>query len=128
MPHTALVAVPELMFRAKIKEAAARVGRTIVVASKLDDVIAKALADPPDVIVVDLGDERIDAFETIRRLRSHTELNGATIVGFYSHVRTDLLEGARDAGCDLVLPRSAFVARLPQLLDPAADTAGDGRG
>lgn len=35
------------------------------------------------------------------------------LIGFGSHVDVDSLQSAREAGCDLVMPRSAFVARLP---------------
>jgi len=112
----ALIAVPELMFRAKIKEAAAQAGRAIAVASNPDAVVSKAIELTPSLIIVDLGDERIHAFETIRRLRAEPSLEATRIVGFFSHVRTDLLEAGREAGCDLVLPRSAFVSRLPGLL------------
>jgi CheY-like chemotaxis protein len=38
------------------------------------------------------------------------------VVGYGSHVDTATLKAARDAGCDLVLPRSKFVEELPQAL------------
>jgi hypothetical protein len=39
-----------------------------------------------------------------------------SIVGFVSHVQGDLKVKALDAGCDAVMPRSAFSQNLPQLL------------
>ena len=43
----------------------------------------------------------------------------ATVIGFGSHVDDDLLQAARDAGCDEVLARSVFFARLARgALDP----------
>jgi hypothetical protein len=38
------------------------------------------------------------------------------VVGYGSHVDTATLKAARDAGCDLVLPRSKFVEELPTSL------------
>jgi hypothetical protein len=38
------------------------------------------------------------------------------MVGFYSHVDTATRDAALAAGVETVLPRSAFVARLPELL------------
>jgi DNA-binding NarL/FixJ family response regulator len=38
------------------------------------------------------------------------------VVGYGSHVDTATLRAAREAGCDLVLPRSKFVEDLPQAL------------
>jgi hypothetical protein len=41
------------------------------------------------------------------------------VVAFFSHVQTEFLEKAKAAGADEILPRSAFVQRLEQLLiDP----------
>jgi hypothetical protein len=37
-------------------------------------------------------------------------------VAFGSHVQTERLQAARDAGCTNVLPRSRFSASLPELL------------
>ena len=39
-----------------------------------------------------------------------------TIIGYGSHVDTATLKAARDAGCDVVLPRSKFVEELAHLL------------
>jgi hypothetical protein len=38
------------------------------------------------------------------------------VIGFLSHVQGDLQQKAHEAGCDMVLPRSAFSQNLPQLL------------
>jgi hypothetical protein len=38
------------------------------------------------------------------------------LVGFYSHVETERARAARAAGCRTVLPRSAFVQQLDDLL------------
>ncbi|MBI3321064.1 MAG: response regulator, partial [Candidatus Omnitrophica bacterium] len=40
------------------------------------------------------------------------------IIGYGSHVQTELLVQARAAGCTTVLPRSVFVQQLPRLLVP----------
>ena len=38
------------------------------------------------------------------------------IIGFLSHIQGELKVKAQEAGCDMVLPRSAFSQNLPQLL------------
>lgn len=43
------------------------------------------------------------------------------LVGFYSHVETTLRRNALEAGADAALPRSAFVERLPDLLQYGLD-------
>ena len=117
MTDTILIAVADLIFRAKISETARQVGRASVTAATPQAVLERAASHGPALVVVDLGDERLDPFETIRSLKAAPETREARVVGFFSHVRTDLRDRAREAGCDVVLPRSAFVARLARLLE-----------
>jgi hypothetical protein len=41
---------------------------------------------------------------------------GVRTIAYGSHVDTAVLDAARAAGCDEVLPRSAFFSHLPTLL------------
>ena len=124
MAETIIVAVVDLIFRAKIAETARQVGRASVVATSPGAVLERAAAHHAALVVVDLADERLDPFTTIRGLKEAPETRDARVLGFYSHVRTDLRDQARAAGCDVVLPRSAFVARLARLLESlGADAA-----
>ncbi len=67
------------------------------------------------MLLVDLEAEAaVDAIE-----RCRTMVPTPRIVAFGPHVRGDLLAAAREAGADEVLARSAFVARLLELLRPA---------
>ncbi len=76
---------------------------------------ADVLDPDADVVVVDLS--RPDALDGVRRLRAE----GATvrIVAYGSHVERALLAEARDAGCNEVLPRSAFFVDIEAALRPA---------
>ena len=95
--------VPDLMDRSKV--AAAAPDATFV--QRPDALAAAAAAAAADLVVVDLG--RPGVLEALPQLRTRT-------VGFASHVARDLMEAARGAGCDDVLRRSEFFARLPELL------------
>ena len=41
---------------------------------------------------------------------------GTSVIGFLSHLQGDLKVKALEAGCDMVMPRSAFSQNLPNLL------------
>jgi len=58
------------------------------------------------------GEPRLRA-ELLRGLRENGTAS-PRLVGYGSHVDAARLKAAREAGCDLVLPRSAFFERLPQ--------------
>jgi len=88
---------------------------------------ALADADRPSLVVLDLGaGER--ALAVARALRAHPATAQLPIVGFYPHVDTATRDAALAAGVDPVLPRSAFVARLPALLAGTAGTTGTTAG
>lgn len=113
-----LAVVDDLLFASKIRSAAARLGREIVVARSGDGALQQASARTPDVIVVDLDSRRVDAIAVIAAVKAAPSLSAVPIVGFVSHVRIDLVDAAREAGADQVLARSAFVAHLPDVLAP----------
>ena len=74
-------------------------------ASELGDAVTAA---PTALVVVDLARPGV-----LDALRAGL---GVRVVGFASHVDTDLIAAAEAAGCTEVLPRSRFFARLPDLL------------
>jgi DNA-binding NarL/FixJ family response regulator len=73
---------------------------------------AEELDPGAQVVAVDLA--RPDGLAAIERLRSSG--TSARIVAYGSHVDTDLLEAARQAGADDVLARSVFFADVEAAL------------
>lgn len=90
--------VPDLMDRSKLS------GDGVTFASTPADLVGMEA----DVFVVDLS--RPGVLDVLPRLA------GRRVVGFGSHVDTELLDAARAAGCTAVLPRSQFFARYPELV------------
>lgn len=60
-----------------------------------------------------------DALMIIRRLRAVEPT--LRVIAFGPHVQAERLRAARDAGATEALPRSKFVERLPELLQPVGD-------
>jgi CheY-like chemotaxis protein len=61
-------------------------------------------------VLVDVHLPGLDLPSVVRAIRDkHPRCR---IVGYGSHVAADVLKAAREAGCDLVLPRSKFVEDL----------------
>ena len=110
----AVVAIVEdLFFRAKIEAAAAQAGIPLVVAR---DATAVTQAATPSwqCVILDLHLSSADPLQMIRDVNAAHPAR--PIVAHYSHVETQSPLQATHAGCTLVLPRSAFVRRLPELL------------
>ena len=111
-----IAAVDDLIFAAKIKGTAAGTGAEARFAKSLAAVLTQARADKPDLILVDLHAKQCEPFALAVALKSDETCRDITLIGFFSHVQTELMRQAQAAGYDQVMPRSAFTKRLPELL------------
>jgi DNA-binding NarL/FixJ family response regulator len=111
-----VVGVDDMFFAAKIRAAADAVGAEIIRIKAADELIAHVESRGARLVIIDLNSKRLDPIPTIRYLKSKAELETIPIIGFLSHVQVDLMNTAQQAGCDHVMPRSAFSKRLPELL------------
>ena len=92
--------VPDLMDRSKVAAA----GDCIFV-SRPGDIAA--LCPAADVVVVDLTKPGV--VDVLAGL-------DARVIGFANHTSRDVMDAARAAGCEQVLARSDFFARIDELL------------
>jgi CheY-like chemotaxis protein len=115
-PNSIIVAVDDMFFASKIRGTAEALGRQITMVRTVEGLIEQAELLSPSLIILDLNSTRIDPIAAIQSLKSRPELKGLPILGFLSHVQVDLKHSAEQAGCDQVMPRSAFTQRLPEIL------------
>jgi CheY-like chemotaxis protein len=108
------VLVDDMFFASKINAAVAQAGREVE-RIKNREQLEQLAAAPPSLVIVDLNSDRIDPFEAIEFLKSANDLRDIPVVGFVSHVQTELIRRAQAAGCDYVLPRSAFSQMLGEI-------------
>lgn len=121
----AVALVGDLIFESKIAATARAGGVAVQSVRTLDALVAQASAAGAVLVLMDLNVAGIGATKTgvsgaIARI--HGECPATRIVAFASHVDAGLLEQARAAGADEVMPRSRFDASLAQILStcPAA--------
>jgi DNA-binding NarL/FixJ family response regulator len=74
---------------------------------------AQAKERMPTCVILDLSHPELLVEELIHELREICDPM-PRVVAYGSHVDTATLRAAREAGCDMVLPRSAFVEQLPR--------------
>jgi CheY-like chemotaxis protein len=113
MAATVATFVDDIFFLAKIREAAKAVGVAVVSPDMRQGVDSLS---GTRAIFLDLGARTFSSIERIRTLKADSTTARIPIVGFVSHVQTEVIAAARAAGCDLVLARSAFTQQLPDLL------------
>jgi CheY-like chemotaxis protein len=107
----------DLFFQMKVAETAKHLGLELKVAAN-GDALLSLLETAPKLVIVDLN-ARNQPIEAIERVRASK--NGVHVVGFLSHVQTDLAAQARAAGCDEVMPRSTFTQNLAAILGAAKE-------
>ncbi len=111
--------IEDLFFVAKIQETARKLGVKIAFVKNekevIDDLTSGEEEDRPGLIVFDLNNANAKPLTLIPKLK--TKLKRSTsIIGFLSHLQGDLKAKAVEAGCNTVMPRSAFSQNLPNLL------------
>jgi CheY-like chemotaxis protein len=111
--------IDDLFFLAKIQETARKLGVKVGFVKADKDVVAKLTGAPedakPSLIVFDLNNANAKPLTLIPKLKAKLK-RGTSVIGFLSHVQGDLKVKALEAGCDMVMPRSAFSQNLPNLL------------
>ncbi|HEX6467438.1 MAG TPA: response regulator [Terriglobales bacterium] len=109
--------VEDLFFLAKIQEVARKLGAKVEFAKADKETIDRIVTEEekPALIIFDLNNVNAKPLITIPKLKSKLK-KGTSIVGFVSHIQGDLKLKAQEAGCDMVVPRSAFSQNLAGLL------------
>jgi hypothetical protein len=118
-PILALVA--DLLFATRIVDVIHRQGGEPVLAATAEE-FRGGLERWPVLILLDLhAIPAEEALAEVRRAKALPQSKLIPIYAFGSHVDSDALKAARQAGCDHVWARSRFVVDLPQVVAAAID-------
>jgi CheY-like chemotaxis protein len=110
----------DLFFQMKLAETAKHLALEVKVASTAESLL-QLLDPPPELVIVDLNarSQPLAAVQQLRNLQPNLR-----VIGFLSHVQTDLAQQAQAAGFDEVMPRSKFSINLPNILASAVTKNG----
>jgi hypothetical protein len=111
--------IEDLFFIAKIQETARKLGVKVEFVKGDKEAVARLSDTPeaerPKLLVFDLNNLNAKPMSLIPKFKLKFK-KATSIVGFLSHLQGDLKMTATEAGCDTVMPRSAFSQGLPNLL------------
>jgi len=106
--------VTDLIFATKIRSTAEAVGARIELVRSVASLAAAAGGGAIGQVIIDLNADGLDPAAAIAAAKG---LPGRPrVIAFLSHVQTELAAAAQQAGADEVMPRSAFTARLPEVI------------
>ena len=111
--------IDDLFFQAKIQETAKKLGVKVEFVKGEKDTVSRILDAPeeskPTLLVFDLNNLNAKPMTLIPKFKAKFK-KATSVVGFLNHLQGDLKAKAVEAGCDTVMPRSAFSQSLPNLL------------
>lgn len=109
-----LAVVSDLFFAVKLSDAAKRSGLDLEFVKEHDAVLEKA-NEKPALMVFDLNFDSVEPVDLISKIKSNDDTKTIKMIGFLSHVQGELKQAAQEAGCDMVMARSAFSTNLFQI-------------
>ncbi len=121
-PQSLIVLLNDLMFQVKIADAAKQLGIQATFVKAPAPLLQMAKEQQPCLIILDVNFAEAEPLKVIQALKTESKTQTIPLLGFVSHVQTDLRAAAVQAGCDVVLARSAFVQNLPEQLRRCASS------
>jgi DNA-binding response OmpR family regulator len=79
--------------------------------------VEAAVANPPDVMLLDIRLPDIDGFEVCSKIRGMPELAATRIVFLSAHSQTTFRDRATEVGGDLFLPKTSRAADVLQAIE-----------
>ena len=114
---TILVAVTDIFFYTKVRDALMAKGYKIERARTQQDIAEKALAATPSAFILNMNDERLDAFQALETLKADTGMKTLPILAFANHEEVDTFNRARALGVTKIVSRNEFSSRLKELVE-----------
>jgi CheY-like chemotaxis protein len=105
-----------MIFTSKIMSVLDNLEAEGIKAIRSDDIFAKAHEMQPDLIIMDLNLNGIEAPSLINKLRSYKATKGIPIVCYSPHVMADQMRAATKAGATEVLTNTKMTNRMNRIL------------
>ena len=121
-PKTILVAVTDIFFYTKVRDALMAKGYKIERARTQQDIAEKASSATLSAFIVDMNDERLNAFQALETLKADASMKTIPILAFANHEEVDTFHRAKALGVTKIVSRNEFSSRLKDLVEEVAGT------
>jgi PleD family two-component response regulator len=124
---TVLVAVTDIFFYTKVRDALLPNGFRLERARSQEDIALKASSARPAALILNMNDDTLDAFQALEMLRTDAKLQGLPILAFANHEEVDTWNRAKSMGVTKIVSRNEFSARTKALVEEitSADVGND---
>ncbi|HQY56767.1 MAG: histidine kinase [Nitrospira sp.] len=117
MSTTILVAVTDIFFYTKVRDALRPQGYTLDRIRTQDEVAEKTASATPAALILNMNDLTLDAFKALETLRANPALRSLPILAFANHEEVDTWRRAKELGVTKVVSRNEFSARMRELVE-----------
>ena len=123
---TVLAAVSDIFFYTKIRDALRSDGYTLERARTQEDVSEKATAHHPAALILNMNDEKLDAFKALEHIKGNERLRHVPVLAFANHEEVETWRRARELGVAKIVSRNEFSSRTRELVTEVIDGARPG--
>ena len=114
---TILVAINDIFFYTKVRDALLPDGYRLEKARVQQDILEKASSSNPALVLLDMNDRTVDAFQALETLRADPRLSSIPVLAYANHEDVDTWNRARALGVTKIVSRNEFSARTRDLVD-----------
>ena len=112
-----LVAVSDVFFYTKIRDALRTQGYVLERARVLEEVSEKAAASRPAALILNMNDEKLNAFWALEQMKGDDRLKTIPVLAFANHEEIDTWKKAKELGVNKIVSRNEFSSRTKDLID-----------
>ena len=116
-PKMVLVAITDLFFYTKVRDALRQPEYQLEKARTQQDIVDKALSAGPGMIIFNMNDLTLDAFQALEILKADPRLKSIPTLAFANHEEVDTWNRAKTLGVTKVVSRNEFSARTRELVE-----------
>jgi PleD family two-component response regulator len=121
---TILVAVSDVFFYTKVRDALKPQGYQLEKARTERDLVEKAGALQPAAVILNINDETLDAFKALEALKGDERSKTIPVLAFANHEEVDNWKRAQKLGVTKIVSRNEFSSKTLQLIQEVVGTEG----
>jgi PleD family two-component response regulator len=121
---TVLVAVTDIFFYTKVRDALLPNGYILERARSQDEIALKASAVRPVAVILNMNDERLNAFQALETLRTGSQCQRLPILAFANHEEVETWNRVRSMGVTKIVSRNEFSSKTRELVEDVIANSG----
>jgi PleD family two-component response regulator len=114
---TVLVAVTDIFFYTKVRDALLPKGYKLERARSQEDIAGKASAVHLSAVILNMNDETLNAFNAMETLKADPRFKTIPILAFANHEEVETWNRAKSLGVTKIVSRNEFSARTKDLVE-----------